>query len=120
MVMTVFVAFLRGINVGGNKTISMATLQTVFESLGFSAVKTHLNSGNVVFVTSGSDRERLAKTIETAVEKEFGFRAVVLLRSAVDLRNAVVKNPFREAAEKDPSHLVVMFLAGIPANEGCA
>jgi uncharacterized protein (DUF1697 family) len=115
--MTVFVAFLRGINVGGNKTISMSTLKTVFESLGLSAVKTHLNSGNVVFATSKSDREKLARTIETAVEKEFGFRAVVLLRSAVGLRNAVVNNPFRVAAEKNPSRLVVMFLAETPAKD---
>ena len=113
-VMTVFIALLRGINVGGNRTIKMSTLKRVFETLGFEAVKTHLNSGNVVFASKGTDHAKLTKTIETAIEKEFGFRPSVLLRSSAGLRNVVVKNPFPDAAKNDPSHLVVMFLAGKP------
>ena len=113
-VMTVFIALLRGINVGGNKTIKMSTLKTVLDSLGFEAVSTYLNSGNVVFASKGSDHAKLAKTIETAIEKEFGFRPSVLLRSSAGLRNVVVKNPFPDAAKNDPSHLVVMFLTAKP------
>jgi uncharacterized protein (DUF1697 family) len=118
--MTVFVALLRGINVGGNKTIKMSTLKTVFETLGFEAVKTHLNSGNVVFASKGKDQAKLAKTIETAIENEFGFRPSVLLRSSAGLRNAMVKNPFPDAAENDPSHLVVMFVTAKPAKDALA
>ena len=59
--MTTFVSFLRGINVGGNKTIPMARLKALYESLGFAAVRTLLNSGNVVFVSEDKDRRKLTK-----------------------------------------------------------
>lgn len=118
--MTVFVALLRGINVGRNTSIKMSTLKTVFEKLGFEGVKTHINSGNVVFAAKAKDQEKLAKTIETAIEKEFGFRPPVLLRSAAELENAIAKNPFPDAAKNDPSHLLLMFLAAKPDKDAAA
>jgi uncharacterized protein (DUF1697 family) len=49
--MTVFISFLRGINVGGNKSIRMAALKATYETVGLNSVRTLLNSGNVVFDT---------------------------------------------------------------------
>jgi uncharacterized protein (DUF1697 family) len=115
--MNVFVAFLRGINVGGNKTVSMAKLKTLFETLGFEAVKTHLNSGNVVFADSGRSDAKLAETLEDAIEQEFGFRPAVIVRSAAELKRIVEKNPFAKMAKDDPSHLIVMLLASRPGKD---
>ncbi len=112
--MPVQVAFLRGINVGGNKTISMAKLKALFETLGFGDVKTHLNSGNVVFAAEDRNRAKLTRTIEEAIEKEFGFRPATVLREAKALRRIVEKNPFSKMAKDDPSHLVVMLLSAKP------
>jgi len=112
--MAVYVSFLRGINVGGNKTIPMAKLKAAYESLGFARVKTLLNSGNVVFETTEKNRGKLAKTIEAAVEKEFGFRPVIALRTAAELGKIIKKNPFSDMAKDDPSHLLVMALAEKP------
>jgi uncharacterized protein (DUF1697 family) len=112
--MPVFIALLRGINVGGNKTIQMARLKTVLEELGFENVKTHLNSGNVVFITKEKSAAKLTKTIEAAIEKEFGFRPTVVLRTVAELSKILAKNPFTEMAESDPSHLLVITLAGKP------
>ena len=112
--MTATVAFLRGINVGGNKTIPMAKLKALFETLGFAHVKTHLNSGNVVFASDRKDRAKLTKTIEAAIEKEFGFRPATMLRDVAALNKIVAKNPFPAMAKDDPSHLVVMLLAARP------
>jgi uncharacterized protein (DUF1697 family) len=109
--MTIFVSFLRGINVGGNKTIPMAKLKAAYESLKFTAVKTLLNSGNVVFGTTATNRTKLTKTIEDAIEKEFGFRPVVVLRTAAELKRIIEQNPFAAMAKDDPSHLLVMFLS---------
>jgi uncharacterized protein (DUF1697 family) len=112
--MTVFVSLLRGINVGGNKTIPMARLKSAYESLGFDPVKTLLNSGNVVFGTTETNSEKLGKTIEAAVEKEFGFRPVIVLRTAAELKRIIKQNPFSDMAKNDPSHLLVMTLAEKP------
>ncbi len=112
--MPAYVAFLRGINVGGNKTVPMAKLKALFERLGFESVKTHLNSGNVVFESGEKDRAKLTEEIEAAIEKEFGFRPTTTLRDAAALKKIVAKNPFPAMAEDDPSHLVVMLLAGKP------
>jgi uncharacterized protein (DUF1697 family) len=111
--MTVFVAFLRGINVGGRTTIKMATLTTLFENLGLENVKTLLNSGNVVFAAKKSSSP-LAKELEDAVEKEFSFRPAIVLRTAAELKKIMAGNPFPDMAKDDPSHLLVMTLAKKP------
>jgi uncharacterized protein (DUF1697 family) len=103
-----FVAFLRGINVGGNKLVPMAQLRTLFEELGYDEVKTLLQSGNVVFTASSFS------TLETKLEKafmeEFGFSSDFVVRSSVELSKIIKSNPFTDEAKKDPSHLLVMFL----------
>ena len=112
--MAVFVSFLRGINVGGNKTIRMAALKAAYETLGLTGVKTLLNSGNVVFEAKEKNRAKLTKTLEDVIEKEFGFRPVVVVRSAAELAKILAKNPFPEMAKNDPSHLLVMTLVSKP------
>lgn len=86
---TRYVALLRGINVGGHNKVSMRTLKTVFETLGFEQVSTYINSGNVVF---GTDKkaDTLVPIIQRAFHKEFSFEIQVLVRSAKQL-NALVK-----------------------------
>ena len=110
LVMTVFVALLRGINVGGNKSIRMAELKALLEGLGLENVKTLLNSGNVVF-TASKGSGALTKELEDAVEKEFGFRPTIVLRTKARLKKILDANPFPDMAKDDPSHLLVMTLA---------
>ena len=74
--MTSYVALLRGINVGGNKTIPMAKLKSLFQRLGLAPAKTHLNSGNVIFAAKERSQTKLARLIGDAIEAEFGFRPV--------------------------------------------
>lgn len=112
--MATFVSFLRGINVSGNKTIRMDKLKGLYEALGLAPVRTLLNSGNVVFAAKGTGRAELAKTIEDAVEKQFGFRPAIVIRSASELKAILEKNPFADVAKSDPSHLLVMTLAKKP------
>ena len=112
--MPVFLAFLRGINVGGKKTIAMGKLKALLEELGFEGVKTHLNSGNVVFAAKEKNANKLTKTIESAVGKEFGFAPVIVLRNSAELKAILAKNPFPKMEKSDPSHLLVMTLAGKP------
>lgn len=103
-----FVAFLRGINVGGNKLVPMAELRTLFERLGFSDVRTLLQSGNVVFTASGSTA--LERKCQTEFSKCFGFSSDFVVRSAAEFTKIIASNPFPKEAKKDPGHLLVMFL----------
>jgi uncharacterized protein (DUF1697 family) len=54
-----FVCLLRGINVGGNNKVDMSALKEVFETLGFSDVKTYINSGNVIFNSKNISRDKI-------------------------------------------------------------
>jgi len=87
-----YVALLRGINVGGNKKVSMSELKRIFEECGFSEVSTYINSGNVLFSTD-DDEKKLPQKIENILEKSFGFSINVLLRSSENIRNLVEKIP---------------------------
>lgn len=109
--MPVFIALIRGINVGGHKKIRMADLKTSCEALGLQDVRTHLQSGNVVFRTAKTNRAQLTKQLEAALSVE----AKVILRSADEMRAVVAANPMPEEAQRGPSHYIVVFLSDKPS-----
>lgn len=104
-----YVAFLRGINVGGKNKIKMETLREVCVSLGFQNLKTYVNSGNVIFETAKIDDKKLAAKIESAIEKEFALKIKVIVRTFAEIENIVVNNPFAGQFENDKD-LHVFFL----------
>ena len=112
--MAVIVALLRGINVGGHGQIKMDALRELCESLDVRGAQTYIQSGNVVFKTNERDLERLRKRLEEAIERKFGFRPAVILRTAAEVRTVIAKNPFRTRRDIEPGRLLVMFLAGDP------
>ena len=67
--MTKYIALLRGINVSGQKIIKMEHLKNYFIDMGFTDVKTYIQSGNVVFQSKDKDAEKLSKHIEKAQDK---------------------------------------------------
>ncbi|WML32997.1 DUF1697 domain-containing protein [Clostridium sp. OS1-26] len=95
--MTIYIALLRGINVGGKNIIKMADLKQMFEAMGFCEVKTYIQSGNVLF-KSDEDEELLRKKIEHEIEVTFGFSVVVILRTAAELEQIIENCPFSEDA----------------------
>jgi uncharacterized protein (DUF1697 family) len=78
-----YVCLLRGINVGGNRKVSMVDLREVFEKLGYDDVVTYINSGNVVF-SPGDEPE--VNIIEKALKAAFGFDIPALIISADQVR----------------------------------
>ncbi|MGE0161203.1 MAG: DUF1697 domain-containing protein [Gemmatimonadales bacterium] len=88
-----WVALLRGINVGGNRAVSMKTLKEVFEDAGMDGVRTYINSGNVVFSTTRRSPARIAPLLEEAIEARFGFAVDVLVVSEARLREVVAAIP---------------------------
>ncbi|MHB1314291.1 MAG: DUF1697 domain-containing protein [Christensenellales bacterium] len=121
--MTTFAALLRGINVGGNNIIKMAALKRLFEAAGCSRVQTYIQSGNVLF-QSDEEEEQLRAHMESELEKAFGLKITVVLRTAAQLESILQHCPFsREevlAAESAAigESLYVSLLARAPLPEG--
>ncbi|MBZ5536733.1 MAG: DUF1697 domain-containing protein [Acidobacteriia bacterium] len=113
--MMIYIAFLRGINVGGKNPLPMKELVAILEDLGSQNVKTYIQSGNAVFESRDKDASRLSKIISAEIKKRRGFEPHVLLLKLKDLERAIAKNPFPEA-ETDPQALHVGFLASSPGN----
>jgi uncharacterized protein (DUF1697 family) len=115
--MPVIVSMLRGVNVGGRNQIKMETLRALYESLGLEDPRTYVQSGNVVFRTKERNLSALAKRIEDAIERSFGFRPAVIVRTTSELRGAIARSPFARRRGIDPSKLLVTFLASAPTAE---
>jgi uncharacterized protein (DUF1697 family) len=84
-----YVAFLRGINVGGNNIIKMEDLRAEFEKMEFKLVKTYIQSGNVIFTSDSTDIQKLETTIEKGLAKKFSYDAKILVRSEKEMENVV-------------------------------
>lgn len=112
--MTIYVSMLRAVNVGGTSRIKMHALQRVYESMGFTDVRTLLASGNVVFRSRLKDRTQLVKRIMQEIERQLGLEVEVILRTLPELASIVDRGPVL-SSRADPSKLVVMFLADVPA-----
>ena len=104
----IYLALLRGINVGGKNRVEMTRLEKMFQSIGATEVRTYINSGNVIFE---HDRKpaRLRTAIEKAIEAEFGFEVRIVLRSVDEVKSLTKAIP---AAWKEDSTMrcYVMFL----------
>ncbi len=112
--MTVYVALLRGINVGGKNSLPMQDLRDILTSLDCEQVKTYIQSGNAVF-RSNAGRVPLGKMLEAAVAEQFGFTPKVLLLMLADYQKILSANPFPDAVES-PRSLHISFLSEKPAN----
>jgi uncharacterized protein (DUF1697 family) len=94
--MSVHVGFLRAVNLG-RRRVPMTRLVAVCERLGYADVWTYVNSGNVVFDTTGA-RSSLETTMEKALEDEFGFECTTFVRTVKQLRDVLDIRPFTLAA----------------------
>ena len=115
--MTVVISMLRGVNVGGHNKIKMDALRALYESLKLRDAQTYVQSGNAIFRTDERDIPRLTKRIEDGIDRKFGFRPDVILRTAAEMREVIARNPFEKRRGIEPSKLLVLFLASDPGAE---
>jgi len=113
--MEIYIALLKGINVGGNNILPMTELVAVFEGLGLSNIKTYIQSGNVVFQCKQINSIELSQEICAAIKKRCGFVVHIFILEANDLKNTIASNPF-PAAEAEPNMLHLFFLSSLPEN----
>ena len=112
--MTKYIAFLRGINSGGNQTVRMEVLRKTFEDLGFENVKTVLASGNVIFETNTSDEKILEQEIENVLPGVIGFKSTVIIRTMGDIQHLASLHPFDGFTPNPNNKFYVTFLQGTP------
>ena len=110
------VALLRGINVGGNKTVPMADLRAIVEKAGFNGVSTFINSGNVIFEGSKKAAE-VEAALEGAIEKRFKFEVPVIVRTAEQWAVYAKGTPFK-SAQKTRAKAVQLCVAQGPIDKG--
>lgn len=114
--MTTFLAFLRGINVGGARRMAMADLRSILaDDLGLDDVITLLQSGNAGFTATGTGVEReaaLAADIRRGIEARLGMDVGVVVRRREEVAALVDANPFRVEAEAAPAKLHLVLLDG--------
>ena len=106
--MTTQIALLRGVNVVGRRTVAMARLRECLCTIGFSEVRTLLQSGNVVFRCDGPTGEELEELLEAEFLKRLKLETHVIVRSARQWERIVAGNPFASEAADDPGHLLAL------------
>jgi uncharacterized protein (DUF1697 family) len=102
----IYVAFLRGINLGPTNKISMPELRAMAEDLGYTDVATYINSGNLIF-TSSKKAAALEREISVGIAKRFGTKTDVAVRTPAQLRKILDANPYPDGS---PSQVTVAFL----------
>lgn len=110
-----YVAFLRGLNVGGHR-VSMADLKRCFEDLGFDDVGTFIASGNVIFASDETDADALERRIEAALEQELGYEVATFVRTPRELAGIAAHDPFADQESRPGDTRHVTFVKGqLPA-----
>ncbi len=108
------IALLRGINVNGQKMISMEKLRALLEDLGLTGVTTYIQSGNAVFQSGAVKHYVLEKKIKEAIRDIFGFSVPVFVKTKEEWATIVMDNPFLKRRDADISKLHVTFLSDTP------
>lgn len=112
--MTQYIALLRGINVGGHRSIKMQALRELLENKGFQGVKTYIQSGNVLFHYADSSAGELAQQLQSLILQAFGFDVPVVIRTRTEWKQISQFNPFLDEGPKDFTNLSVNFLQEKP------
>jgi uncharacterized protein (DUF1697 family) len=108
-----YLALLRAINVGGKRIVKMAELRSAVAELGFSEIRSYIQSGNLVFEAAETDREALARQLEALLLKHWGFEIPTAIIEHQDLQTILAALPNTTPEER----LNVYFFGGKPAPE---
>ena len=108
-----YVVLLRGINVGRAKRIAMADLRALLEGLGYTAVRTHLNSGNVVLTGEDADPAAHSARIEAAIRDRLGMDVRCVVLTADELRAIIDGHPFADVADNGSRMMAYVYLSPV-------
>lgn len=109
-----FVVLLRGINVSGQKKIKMSDLKILFEDLSFTNVETYIQSGNVLFKSSTTNKKIIGNKIEKGIVGKFSYQVQIIIKTQDELGYALKNNPFLKDKTNDAERIYFTFLSEIP------
>ncbi len=112
--METYVAFLRGINVGGHHKVPMKELKAEMESWGYADVVTLLNSGNIIFRSERKEIGELEPLLQKQIENHFGFPIPTRIRTGDQIGSYLELNPFKNIEATKDTRLYVSFLSHLP------
>ena len=112
---TVHIALLRGVNVGGHGKVAMVDLRAMLGELGFAEARSILNSGNLVFRGKGRGGRVLEERLERAAAERLDLHTDFMVRTAAEWAEIIAANPYPDAAADDPSHLLAMVMKEAPS-----
>jgi uncharacterized protein (DUF1697 family) len=107
-----YVAFIRGINVGG-VVLKMADLRRILEYIGFSGVRTYIQSGNAVFESDEENKRKMEAEIGQEIKNELRREVAVIVKTVDELRRIVQSHPLEDSG--DEGNLYVTVLSHEPA-----
>ena len=113
--MSVKIALLRGVNVGGKNKLPMKELAAALENIGCEDLRTYIQSGNIVYRGRPS-----ADAVSAAINKSFGLDISVHALTKAAFKKAMENCPYRKHAEKNPKLVHLTFITGKPAPEAAA
>jgi uncharacterized protein (DUF1697 family) len=111
---SVQIALLRAVNVGGTGKLPMADLRKLAESVGLTEVRTLIQSGNLVFDAGKRSPAASEALLEKACAAEFGLKTDIYVRAPAEFDTIIASNPFKREAKDAPSFLHVLFMGEAP------
>ncbi len=112
--MITYISLLRGINVGGHVKIKMPVLKELYAALGFTNIKSYIQSGNIVFDSAHVADAKLAIMIENSIAETFSFSVSVLLKRKNEFKKIMDNNPYLGQQAIDITKLHITFLSELP------
>jgi uncharacterized protein (DUF1697 family) len=109
--MTTHLALLRGINVSGHNMMKMEALKTMLENIGFTNVRTYLQSGNVFVDTDEESASKVGFIIKQQIFKVFGHEVPTIVITKEDLELCFKNSPYLKEKNIDTKKLYVAFVS---------
>jgi len=110
-----YVALLHGINLIGQRPVSIDELNKYFENAGFTNIRAFLQTGNVLFDSDETNESAIQNNIENFLYSNLGYRVTVLIRMIHDVKKVIKNNPFDNLTPAEKQNLYVTFLSNLPA-----
>lgn len=105
-----FVAFLRGVNVGGKGLVNMGKLSESLTKAGFSNVRTYIQSGNILFVSDDQNTDSLAQQIKTVIQNQFNLTIEVVVFSKTEWQQIIKAAPECWGKNPDWKHNILILI----------
>ena len=115
-----YLALLRGVNVGGNGIISMPVLRETLTDAGFENVRTYIQSGNILFTSTTTDRQQLATALRTCIQSTFNLDVAIVIFTNDEWHTIITEAPTWWGADTEWKHNLLILLPPTTALETAA